>query len=324
MPRLSQAKRTQKLLTIAVSLIIGVTLALLSHGSTIAAALSPSDVVPPPSADVTIGAAGDIIDGSCHATTCPYYAVSTAINSMHPGAALALGDLSNLSGSLGDYTGRFNESWGRFKSIIHPVPGNHDYSVPGAANYYTYFGAAAHGPNGYYSYNLGNWHLVAVNAECGQGSHDLGSGACAAGSTQEKWLKADLAANTKPCTLAYWHKARYSSGYGRDNSYMSAIYQDLYNANAEIVLSGHSHDYERFAPQDNTGHVDTARGITQFVVGTGGASFTGLSSREANSRVFQNTVHGALKLVLHTNSYSWSFMPIAGKTFSDSGSANCH
>lgn len=272
----------------------------------------------PAPGDIVIAAAGDIVD-TCTGTGCEYYKVSDVILGIQPNTVLALGDLSNNSGSMNDYTGPFGNSWGRFKSLISPVPGNHDYGASGAANYYNYFGTAAHGLNGYYSFDTGSWHIVAINSNCAKVA-----GGCAAGSPQELWLKSDLAANTKPCTIAFWHHPRYSSGHDGDNTFMSDIFGDLYNANAEIVLSGHSHDYERFAPQNNTGQLDTARGITQFVVGTGGAFWTGFGSLHPNSQVHQNSAHGALKLTLHANSYDWKFTPEAGKTWTDSGSASCH
>jgi acid phosphatase type 7 len=270
--------------------------------------------------DPVVAAAGDIVD-TCTGTSCQYYAVSDAILGAQPTAVLALGDLSNNSGATGDYTGPFGNSWGRFKSLIFPVPGNHDYGTAGAVNYYSYFGTAAHGPNGYYSFDLGNWHIVALNSNC-----TSVAGGCAAGSPQETWLKSDLAVNSKPCTLAFWHHPRYSSGHDGDNTFMSDIFQYLYNKNAEIVLSGHSHDYERLAPQNNLSQLDNARGIRQFVVGTGGAFWTGFLPIEANSQIHQNTHHGALVLTLHSNSYDWKFVQAAGEsgTFTDSGTTNCH
>jgi acid phosphatase type 7 len=278
-----------------------------------------NNITEPVIPDIVVAAAGDIID-TCTGTACEYYKVSDAILSINPNLVLALGDLSNNSGVMADYTGPFQNSWGRFKSIISPVPGNHDYGTSGAANYYNYFGTnVTHGPNGYYSFDLGNWHFVAINSNC-----DKLTGGCANGSPEETWLKGDLAANTKPCTLAFWHHPRYSSGHDGDNLFMADIYQDLYNANTEIVLSGHSHDYERFAPQNNLGQLDTTKGITQFVVGTGGAFWTGYNAIEPNSRAHQNTIHGALQLALHSDSYDWSFIPEAGKTWTDSGSTLCH
>lgn len=164
----------------------------------------------------TIAAAGDII-GNCTGASCGYQQTATVIKSLNPTGVLALGDISNRSGSASDYTNLFNSSWGAFKARIHPVPGNHDYGSAGAANYFNYFGAAAHPPRGYYSLDLGTWHIIAINSNCSQ------VGGCQAGSTQEKWLKADLAQHPAACTLAIWHHPRYSSGYGGDNTSMKAI-----------------------------------------------------------------------------------------------------
>ena len=171
---------------------------------------------------------------------------------------------------------------------------------------------------GYYSFDLGSWHLVALNSNCARVS-------CSAGSEQEQWLRADLAAHPSACTLAYWHHPRYSSGHEENNTFMQPLWEALDDSQAELVLSGHSHDYERFAPQDRNGNLDPANGIRQFVVGTGGAFFTGgLGSLMPNSEVAQNDTFGVLFLTLHPTSYDWPFVPEAGKTFTDSGSTACH
>ena len=269
------------------------------------------------SGDIVVAAAGDII-GTCSGSGCDYQKVGDVIRASGATRVLALGDISNNSGAASDYTGRFQTAWGSFKSAISPVPGNHDYGTPNAANYFSYFGAAAHPPNGYYSLDLGSWHVVALNSNCAK------VGGCAAGSLQETWLRTDLASDTSPCTLAFWHHPRYSSGHDGDNVFMKDLYADLYAHGADIVLSGHSHDYERFAPQDNASRLDTAHGIAQFVVGTGGAFFTGFGATKPNSLTRQNTAMGALVLTLHSGSYNWRFAPIAGASFTDSGSATCH
>jgi hypothetical protein len=187
-----------------------------------------------------------------------------------------------------------------------------------------------HAPNdprgeGWYSFDVGRWHLITLNSNCdGVGGGPVLRVGCAAGSKQERWLRADLAAHPTACTLAYWHDPRYSSGHDHDHPEMQPLWKDLYDAGAELVLSGNSHDYERFAPMDPNGALDPAYGIRQFVVGTGGAFFTGLSSRRANSEVAQNDTFGVLRLTLHATSYDWQFVPVAGKTFTDSGSASCH
>jgi chitodextrinase len=289
--------------------------------ATVGAPAAPSSAAAPSAvalaSDPTLAAAGDII-GDCTGSSCGYQQTASVINSLAPTTVLALGDISNRSGSASDYTGPFNSSWGAFKAKIRPVPGNHDYDAPGAQNYFNYFGAAAHPPLGYYSSDVGSWHIVAINSNCSQ------VGGCQAGSTQEQWLKNDLAQHPAACTLAFWHHPRYSSGNGGDSTSMKAMFQDLLNARADVLLSGHAHDYERFAPQNNASQLDTANGIRQFVVGTGGSFFTPFGSTKPNSLVRNNNTFGVLSMNLGASSYSFKFVPVAGKTFTDSGSATCH
>ncbi|MFE0020296.1 DNRLRE domain-containing protein [Amycolatopsis sp. NPDC059021] len=233
-----------------------------------------------------------------------------------PGTVYTLGDNAYDSGTLAEYNTYYDPTWGRQKARTKPAPGNHEYNTPGATGYYTYFGAAAGDPaKGYYSYDLGNWHIITINSEV----------AHTAGSVQEQWLVADLAASTKPCTLALWHKPRWTSGtdHAPDTSF-GAMWQDLYNANADVVLGGHNHQYERFAPQNPSGQLDTARGIREFVAGTGGRSHYTFGTPQPNSEVRNGDTFGVLKLTLHNNSYDWQFVPEAGKTFTDSGTTTCH
>jgi hypothetical protein len=199
------------------------------------------------------------------------------------------------------------------------VPGNHEYRTAGADGYFDYFGSAAGSRGkGYYSYNLGNWHVVAINSNCVQ------VGGCHAGSAQERWLRQDLAASTKPCTIAYWHHPLFSSGANHSPSTaMRPIFQVLYDHKAEVLLQGHNHNYERFAPQDPSGRLDNARGIRAFVVGTGGAGLYGFGTVRPNSQTRNNTTHGLLKLVLRTSGYDWRFIPVAGRSFTDSGTGTC-
>ena len=230
------------------------------------------------------------------------------------GTVFTTGDNAYPDGTLSQFNNCYGPTWGRHKSRTKPVPGNHDYHVSGAAGYFDYFGAAAGDrTKGYYSYNLGAWHIIALNSEITQ----------SAGSTQEKWLRADLAANPKTCTLAYWHKPRFSSGQHGNIAASQALWQALYDYGADVVLNGHDHTYERFAPQNPNGQADATRGIREFVVGTGGASLYSFTSNQPNSQARNNTTWGVLKLTLHSTSYDWQFIPIAGQSFSDSGSANC-
>jgi hypothetical protein len=228
-----------------------------------------------------------------------------------------LGDNAYESGSSTEYANCYNPFWGPFKSVTRPAVGNHDYKTTNAAGYFGYFGAAAHGPKGYYSYKLGAWHIVVLNSSCGQ------AGGCGTASPQGKWLKADLAANPTACTLAYWHHPYFSSGEWGNNTYMQPLVQLLYTAGADVMLAGHDHDYERFAPQNPAGSLDPAKGIVQFVAGTGGSNNTPWTVVQPNSLVRQNTTFGVLKLTLHAKSYDWRFIPVSGK-FADSGTAGCH
>jgi hypothetical protein len=287
-------------------------------------------VVVTTSDQVVVAAAGDVAcdpsDPNYHggkgtSTACRQLSTSNLLVNGGFDAVLALGDLQYNSGSLDDFNQVYDPTWGRVKSITYPAVGNHEYGQSGASGYFDYFGSrAGERGKGYYSFNLGAWHIIAVNSNC-----DRVSGGCGAGSPQEQWLRADLTAHPTACTLAMWHHARWSSGHDGDNTFMQTMWKDLVDAGAEIVLSGHSHDYERFAPQDANGNLDAANGVRQFVVGTGGAFFTGLgSSIDANSQAHQNNTFGILKLTLRPTAYDWRFVPEAGKTYSDSGTTTCH
>ncbi len=236
------------------------------------------------------------------------------------GTVFTLGDNVYLDGTAAQFTGCYGPSWGRHKARTRPSPGNHDYHVSGAAGYFGYFGAAASpldsnctsNCKGYYSYNLGTWHIIALNSEI-----DFSPG-----SAQDQWLRADLAANKATCTLAYWHEPLFSSGLHGNVGRVRPLWEVLYQYGADVVLSAHDHDYERFAPQNPNGQADP-RGIREFVAGTGGAGLYPLSRRQPNSEVQNNATWGVLKLTLHSGSYDWEFVPIAGQTFRDSGRANC-
>jgi chitodextrinase len=275
-------------------------------------------------ADPVIFAAGDIAcapGDPVTSTTCHERYTSDTILSGGAARALALGDLQYNSASLSNLQNSYDKTWGRFKSITRPVLGNHESTGTG---YFDYFngsgvnnGPAGERGKGYYSYDVGAWHLIALNPNCSRVP-------CSAGSAQEQWLRADLASHPNTCTLAYWHHPRFSSGHDGDGTFMQPIWQALYDADADVVLVGHSHDYERFAPQNASGGLDRTRGIREFVVGTGGAFFTGLSTTKPNSEVRQNKTFGVLRLTLHSTSYDWQFVPEAGKTWTDSGSDSCH
>jgi acid phosphatase type 7 len=236
-----------------------------------------------------------------------------------PGTVIAIGDLAYPDGSQQNFT-CYNKTWGRVKDRTRPAVGNHEFHSKDAAYYFEYFGKAAGDPgDGFYSYDLGSWHILALNSEC------LEVGGCEAGSREEKWLRADLAAHPTACTLAYFHKPLFSSG-GKhgDDLEIKALYQALYDANADVILNGHDHDYERFAPQDADGKADAARGIREFVVGTGGKNHRPFGLPHANSEVRNADAFGVLKLTLRSNGYDWQFVAEPGKTFTDVGSGVCH
>lgn len=290
--------------------------------SSAASAVVPTRSIPPPG-DPVIAAAGDVActpTSSTTATACRHKFTSDLVVDAGLTAVLLPGDLQYERGQYENFLRSYDPTWGRVNGISYPAPGNHEYGTAGAAGYFEYFGAAAGDPNkGYYSFDVGSWHVIALNSNCGR------VGGCAAGTPQEQWLRADLAAHPAACTLAYWHHPRFSSGSSHGNSTaMQAFWQALYDAGADVVLSGHDHDYERFAPQTPTGAADPQRGIREFVVGTGGKSLRSFRTPVANSEVRNSNTYGVLKLTLHPSGYDWQFVPEAGKTFTDSGSASCH
>ena len=231
-----------------------------------------------------------------------------------PGIVLPLGDNVYENGSLAEYNACYHSSWGRHRARSRPVPGNHDYQTPDAAGYYSYFGVQAGDSGiGYYSWDFAGWHLVALNSNISM----------AAGSPQEVWLRADLAAHSTACTLAYWHHPLFSSTTGRRRSDVRPLWTALRDAGADVALVGHAHNYERFAPQDSDGNAD-ARGLRQFVVGTGGTGFHAFDSILApNNEAGTDASLGVLALSLGTRSYSWRFVPVPGAAYSDSGTVNC-
>jgi hypothetical protein len=231
------------------------------------------------------------------------------------GTVFTTGDNAYAGGTADEFADCYAPSWGRHKGRTRPSAGNHDYGTAGAAGYFGYFGSTAGEPGkGYYSYDLGAWHIIVLNSNI----------SVETGSPQEQWLRADLAAHAVTCTLAYWHHPRFSSGlvHGSD-SFVQPLWQALYDYGADVVLVGHEHNYERFAPQDPSGNANPARGIRQFVIGTGGRSHYPFGIPIANSEVRNDDTYGVLKLTLHSTSYTWEFIPEAGKTFKDSGDAAC-
>jgi hypothetical protein len=297
--------------------------------------LTPTPL-PTTSGDPVIVTAGDIACDPANSNfsgtssgSCQMGATANLIGGIRPSAVLDLGDNQYYCGSLTAFQQSYQLSWGSYKSITHPSVGNHEYLTSGgtgcdstntnAAGYFTYFGSAAGTQGqGYYSYNIGTWHLIALNSNCGN------AGGCSASSPQGQWLTADLASHSNMCTLAYWHIPVWSSG-GRASSNMLALTTILYNNNADLILDAHDHLYERFEPQDPSSNLDLARGIRSFVVGTGGANHTSFTATiMPNSEVRNDKTFGVLKLTLHPSSFDWNFVPVPGQTFTDSGTQNCH
>lgn len=287
--------------------------------------------------DPVIGAAGDIAcdpaaapaaeDHRSVGRECQQRATSDLLLRDRVVAVLPLGDNQYENGTLAKYQASYAPSWGRLKRIIRPVPGNHEYVKAGgsryAPGYFRYFGRAAGDPaTGYYSYDIGSWHLIALNSQCGA------LGGCRRGSKEERWLRHDLATHPARCTLAYWHEPRFSSGpHGQEPVY-DDFWRTLYAAGVDIVLNGHDHIYERFAPQDPDAQPDPARGIRAFIVGTGGkdhyAPDYAFRVVQPHSVVRDSQTFGVLELTLHQDGYDWRFVPAAGGSFTDSGSGMCH
>ena len=281
-------------------------------------------VPPDPDAAPVLGAAGDIAcdpadpdfdAGAGTATACRMGDTSDLLAAAD--VVMPLGDIQYESGGLELYDASYGPSWGRFLAVTRPVVGNHEYEQPNASAYFTYFGAAAGTPGkGWYSFDVGGWHVVVLNSEC----TIVG---CGPGSVQYAWLQQDLAASTATCTLAAWHRPSFSSGAHGTDEHTAPLWSLLDAEGAEVVLSGHDHHYERFAPQDAAG-VRSSAGMRQFVVGTGGKSLNQLEgTAAANSLVRGDDAFGVLLLTLRAGAYDWTFEPVAGSTFTDRGSATC-
>jgi hypothetical protein len=267
-----------------------------------------------------VSGSGEVLVGAGDIASCGLTGDTATANLISgiAGTVFTAGDNAYETGSTANFRDCYDPTWGRFADRIYPTAGNHEYETTGAAGYFSYFGARA-GPagKGWYAYDLGSWRIYALNSNC----FVVG---CAAGGEQEQWLRADLGAHPRECVLAYWHHPRFSSGQHGNNSEVLAIWNALYEAGAEVIVNGHDHDYERFRPQTPTAAANDAQGIRQFVVGTGGASLRSFATIRANSEVRNSSTHGVLKLTLGLANYSWQFIPVAGKSFTDSGSGTCH
>ena len=270
-------------------------------------------VIPLPSVEpgaVVLLAVGDI--GSCDGTDDEAVADLAA---RLPGTIALLGDIVYPDGSPTDFADCFDPAWGSLRARIRPAPGNHEYQTTDASGYFSYFGAAAGTPGeGWFSYDLGAWHVIVLNSNCDE------VGACDAGSPQLAWLEADLAASgaARPaaCTLAYWHHPRYASGRHGDDDRTAPLWNVLATAGTDLVLTAHDHDYERLAPID---------GIRSFLVGTGGRSLYELTRPIGpHSELRVNDSYGLLMLTLGESAYEWRFVPAPGSTLVDSGTGECH
>jgi hypothetical protein len=260
--------------------------------------------------DPVLVGAGDIASGSSQDDE----ATAKLLDGIS-GTVFTVGDNAYDSGTAAEFANYYEPTWGRHKARTKPTPGNHEYYTSGASAYFDYFGAAAgERDKGYYSYDVGEWHIVALNSNIARD----------AASTQVSWLKNDLAANTDKCEVAYMHHPRFSSGEHGSDSSMQPIWEALYAAGVDAVLAGHDHNYERFAQQTPSGALDTTNGIREFVVGTGGKEIRSFGTIKPNSEVRNADTSGVLKLTLHPSSYEWNFVPVAGQTFTDSGTTSCH
>jgi hypothetical protein len=262
-------------------------------------------------ATVVLLGAGDIADCGSHGDE-----QTAALLDGIAGTVFTAGDNAYSRGTVAEFARCYGPSWGRHKARTRPSPGNHDHRTGRAGPYFDYFGPlAGERGRGYYSYDLGAWHLISLDSNL-----DMDPG-----SPQERWLRADLAATAARCVLAYWHHPRFSSGteHGSEQE-TGPLWEALYDHGAEIVVSGHEHNYERFAPQNPAGAADPERGIREFVVGTGGADHYPFGAPIANSEVRNGDTWGVLRLTLAPDTYRWEFIPVSGRTFSDSGSGRCH
>lgn len=284
---------------------------------------------PTPDADPLLAAAGDIACGGATpaGAGCKQLETSDLLVEVRPSVVLALGDLQYEYGEYAEFLRYYDVSWGRAKPITRPAPGNHEYESSPATGYFDYWngigrgsGVAGNRGEGWYSFDVGSWHVVSLNSNC-----EKIAGGCGASSPQVRFLRADLEANrAAACTLAFWHHPRFGSGNSRSNTAYQAFWEALYDANADLVIVAHDHSYERFAPQTPTGQLDRARGLRQIVVGTGGHSLHAFFAPLPNSEVRYNQTYGVLQVRLRPRGYEWLYRTIAGSTFTDSGSDVCH
>jgi hypothetical protein len=287
----------------------------LSSTSTIT--IEAGDPPPPVSTDPVLVGAGDI--AGCGGADEGDEATSDLVMGLPNATVFTLGDNAYPNGTPEEFANCYAPSWGRAKARTMPAIGGHDYLTPGGAGHFDYFGAAAGDPTkGYYSYDRGDWHIVVLNSQCAE------VGGCGAGSPQDRWLRTDLYEHQTSCTLAYFHEPRFSSG-SVHGSHLSQqpFWQALYDYGADVVMGGDDHLYERFLPQTPDGTLDLEHGLTHFTVGTGGYYLYEFGTILPNSAARISGVYGVLRLTLHPTSYDWKFLPVAGKTGTDAGTAQC-
>lgn len=262
---------------------------------------------PPPMTSAVLVGAGDIAACGSRGTE-----ATAALLDQVDGTVFTAGDNAYFQGTMLQYMQCYDPTWGRHKGRTRPSPGNHEYETPGASAYFEYFGPSA-GPRGvgYYSFDIGAWHVVSMNSNV----------PASEGSAQVQWLREDLAATNARCVAAIWHHPLFSSGQNGPQPMMRDVWRVLREAGADVVIAGHDHIYERFARQDESGRATTG-GLRQFTIGTGGAELTSPVRVAANSEV-RGAAFGVLKLTLNPESYSWQFLPVPPATFGDSGIDNC-
>ena len=268
----------------------------------------------PPDGSVTLTGAGDI--ASCSVTGDE---ATAALLEDVPGWVFTAGDNAYESGTAEEFEQCYDPSWGAYRERTFPAIGNHDTVTPGRQGYFDYFGSRAGDPRaGWYATTLGSWRLIVLDSTC------VDAGGCGPDTDQGRWLAAELDANQSDCTLAIWHHPRFSTGYHGPTLAVEPFWDALYAAGADLVVNGHDHDYERFAPVDPAGNPDPDRGIRQIVAGTGGAELRPFEEEDPNSEVRDASTSGVLRLDLRPGGYDWEFIPVAGGSFTDQGSGTCH
>jgi alkaline phosphatase len=266
---------------------------------------------------ITVLIAGDIAMGTADSGE----ELTAQLIEQRKGLVITAGDNAYESGTLAEFRVHYAPTWGRFLERTRATPGNHEYYTPGARGYFDYFGWRA-GPErlGYYSLKVGDWRIYALDSEVCE--LDVG---CGPGSPQYTWLKKTLAKPAARCSLAVYHTPLFSSGFHGNEPRVRPLYRLLYEAGVELIVNGHEHDYERLAPARPDGRIDSKKGVHQIIAGTGGAPLRPKGAREAaHSRLYSDDAWGVLELRLKQRSYTWTFLPVEGETFTDRGTRSCH